>query len=91
MLIQLHIPDTEVQRRLIALNYTTEIVQVPTFSKGHHNRDEFDTINELQVVHANGVKVPAKEFLENLLDGAITDMLSKYNETVKILPDETNN
>jgi hypothetical protein len=91
MLIQLHIPDSEVKRRLDELGYRTELNEVSEWQNVTHGRSELKPHVELQLVHDNGVKVSAKHFLEDLLNNALMDMLKSYNENIKIVSDENNN
>lgn len=79
MLLQLHIPDSEVKTRLEALGFRVEKNLINVVANNYHNRTEITTAEQLQVVMPDDSKKPALDFLQGLLDSALMDMLKKFN------------
>ena len=57
------------------LGFSTEMVEIPTWRKAQHNRDELTTVVRLHVID-NGEKKPAKDFFEALLDKSLINLMS---------------
>lgn len=83
--------DNDLAKRLAVLGYKTEMKEVSTFEKMNHNRDEMRTTDVLHVIAPDEKRIPANEFMENLLDSALMDMLIAYNNQQNNLQNESNN
>lgn len=74
MIIQVQMNEQSLRDALNKLGYVTEVIEVPVWRKAYHNRDELTIVSRLHVVEA-GVKKPAKEFFEQLLDKSIINFI----------------